>query len=273
MLRLKTKLIIAAAALAVLAAPISYALARRAPPAEKFIEPDMIALRAGAVTYRPAGDYTRAAKQANAPLKTQQLARGLRIMKHQVTRSEYRRCVEDANCPSIDPSPSLPTDRPMVGVSWQDAVAYARWLSHKTGKRYRLPTDSEWAFAAGSRFRDEGWPDFDSADPAKRWLAQYEREAEEPVDGEPRAVGSFGGNENGLLDVAGNVWEWTDTCFVRIALDAAGHEVSTTKNCGVRVVEGRHRTYVTDFVRDARAGGCAVGTPPANLGFRLVRED
>ena len=43
-------------------------------------------------------------------------------------------------------------------------------------------------------------------------------------------------------------------------------------NCGVRVVEGRHRTYVTDFVRDAHAGGCAVGTPPANLGFRLVRD-
>ena len=42
---------------------------------------------------------------------------------------------------------------------------------------------------------------------------------------------------------------------------------------GVRVVEGRHRTYISDFIRDARAGGCAIGTPPTNLGFRLVRED
>ena len=40
-----------------------------------------------------------------------------------------------------------------------------------------------------------------------------------------------------------------------------------------RVVEGSHRTYITDFIRDARAGGCAVGLPPSNLGFRLVRED
>jgi hypothetical protein len=40
----------------------------------------------------------------------------------------------------------------------------------------------------------------------------------------------------------------------------------------MRVVEGRHRTYVPDFIRDARAGGCAVGTPPSNLGFRLVRQ-
>jgi len=38
------------------------------------------------------------------------------------------------------------------------------------------------------------------------------------------------------------------------------------------VVEGRHRTYLTDFIRDARAGGCSVGTPPSNLGFRRVRE-
>jgi hypothetical protein len=45
-----------------------------------------------------------------------------------------------------------------------------------------------------------------------------------------------------------------------------------TLNCGVRVVEGRHRTYVSDFIRDARAGGCAVGVPPSNLGFRLVRD-
>jgi hypothetical protein len=42
--------------------------------------------------------------------------------------------------------------------------------------------------------------------------------------------------------------------------------------CGVRVAEGRHRAYVTDFIRDARAGGCASGVPPSHLGFRLVRE-
>ena len=38
------------------------------------------------------------------------------------------------------------------------------------------------------------------------------------------------------------------------------------------VIEGRHRSYMTDFVRDPKSGGCAVGTPPDNLGFRLVRE-
>ena len=87
-----------------------------------------------------------------------------------------------------------------------------------------------------------------------------------------RPIGDFGTNENGLLDVAGNVWEWTNTCFVRTSLDESGKAVSKTANCGVRVVEGQHRAYVTDFIRDARAGGCAAGVPPSNLGFRLVRE-
>jgi hypothetical protein len=55
-------------------------------------------------------------------------------------------------------------------------------------------------------------------------------------------------------------------------LDDAGRTVRENANCGVRVAEGAHRAYVTDFIRDARAGGCASGVPPSNLGFRLVRE-
>ena len=62
------------------------------------------------------------------------------------------------------------------------------------------------------------------------------------------------------------------SCFVRRVLDDAGKVVSNSPNCGVRVVEGQHRAYVTDFIRDAKAGGCAVGVPPDNLGFRLVVE-
>ena len=115
----------------------------------------------------------------------------------------------------------------------------------------------------------------DDSDPSKRWIARYEREADlkkSEIDGAVRPIGAFGTNENGSLDVAGNVWEWTNTCFVRTALHEAGKAVSTTANCGVRVVEGQHRAYVTDFIRDARAGGCAAGVPPSNLGFRLVRE-
>ena len=59
---------------------------------------------------------------------------------------------------------------------------------------------------------------------------------------------------------------------MRTVLDNNGDALSKNSNCGVRVAEGQHRSYVTDFIRDARAGGCAAGLPPSNLGFRLIRE-
>jgi formylglycine-generating enzyme required for sulfatase activity len=199
-------------------------------------------------------------------------AKPLSIMKHQVSAADYQRCVDEAACRALDRGVAVAADRPAVRISWHDANTYADWLSRKTDERYRLPTDQEWAFAAASRFKDDGLP-VDDNDPSKRWIARYERESERgPTDAETRAFGSFGVNENGLLDVGGNVWEWTSTCFVRTAIDDARQAISKNSNCGVRIAEGRHRSYVTDIIRDARAGGCAVGVPPSNLGFRLVRE-
>jgi formylglycine-generating enzyme required for sulfatase activity len=237
-------------------------------------QPALIELVPGTVRYRVAGDFTRNGKPAEAPLVTIRIARTLAIMKHQVSSADFQRCVMEKVCRPLPPDIAVAADRPAVMVSWRDAHAYATWLSRKTGETYRLPTDEEWAYAAGSRYRDDGLP-VDSTDPSKGWLARYERESNlksAETDSKPRPLGTFGANENGLLDVAGNVWEWTNTCFVRTALDESGKALSSTANCGVRVVEGQHRAYVTDFIRDARAGGCAAGIPPSNLGFRLVRE-
>jgi formylglycine-generating enzyme required for sulfatase activity len=75
-----------------------------------------------------------------------------------------------------------------------------------------------------------------------------------------------------VFDIEGPVWEWTSTCHGRTALDAEMTVLSRVDSCGVRLLEGRHRAATSYFVRDARSGGCAVGAPPDNLGFRLVRE-
>lgn len=233
----------------------------------------LVELQPGTVSYRIAGDFTRAAKQVEAPLATVRFTQPLSIMKHQVSAAAYQRCVDDAACRPLSAGVKAVADRPAVQISWNDADAYAAWLSRKTGEHYRLPTDEEWAFAAGSRYKDDSLP-VDETDPSKRWIARYDRESnrEFGADSEPQPFGHFGANENGLYDTSGNVWEWTSTCFERTRLDDAGQAISKNSNCGVRVAEGQHRTYVTDFIRDARAGGCAVGVPPSNLGFRLVRE-
>ena len=235
--------------------------------------PAFVELQPGTVSYRVAGDFTRGSRQIEAPLTSVRFTRPLSIMKHQVSAADYQRCVDAAACRALSPGVKPAADRPAVQISWHDADAYAAWLSRSTGEHYRLPTDEEWAFAAGSRYKDDSLP-VDDSDPSKRWLARYERESNRELGTgiEAQPSGHFGVNENGLYDMSGNVWEWTSTCFVRSRLDENGQAISKNSNCGVRVAEGQHRSYVTDFVRDARAGGCAAGVPPANLGFRLVRE-
>jgi formylglycine-generating enzyme required for sulfatase activity len=221
-------------------------------------------------SYRMAGDFSHAGRPVEGPRSTARLATKLRIMKRQVTVAEYRRCIEAGACPRIALADARP-NVPMVSVNWQDAEAYAAWMRRTTRLNYRLPTDQEWTFAAAESVRDEVVPLVDPSDPAQAWIARYEAESARAasVSPAPQPVGTFGENSNGLLDIGGNVWEWTETCFIRATMDGGPLQVTNT-NCGVRVVEGAHRTYMTDFIRDPRTGGCAAGAPPANLGFRLV---
>jgi formylglycine-generating enzyme required for sulfatase activity len=116
-----------------------------------------------------------------------------------------------------------------------------------------------------------GEPPISSYSAIRRYREEAERKRDR--DPEPKPAGFYGPNSNGLFDLAGNVWEWTSTCYFRATLtpDRAGIE-TIVENCGVHVMEGRHRAYMSNFIRDGKSGGCAVGTPPENLGFRLVRE-
>ena len=230
----------------------------------------MVALTSATFNYRKAGDFSRDGKPALNPLRELRLADGLAIMKNQVTAAEYARCMADGACPRVAlPSGSL--DVPIVGVNWHDATAYAEWISQKTGISYRLPTDQEWTLAAGEKAPDDSLAPIDPANPAQAWIARYDAEAARgtPAVATAQPSGTFGINSKGVADVGGNVWEWTNTCFLRVSLDGGGERVTNT-NCGVRVVEGAHRTYMTDFIRDPKSGGCAAGVPPSNLGFRLV---
>lgn len=241
------------------------------PPQHMTPDDGLVDLASAKFTYYLAGDFSRFGKPAAAPLRSTSLGPGLRIMKRQVTAAEYTACVQEGGC-ARSARPDIAGDKPAVGVNWHDATAYARWLSGKSGISYRLPTDEEWIFAAGERARDEPVPVVDPDDPSKAWLARYEAEtARNRTEAAPKVIGAFGANSKGILDIAGNVWEWTNSCFERGALDS-GETRITNVNCGVRIVQGAHRAYMTDFIRDPRLGGCAGGAPPANLGFRLVVE-
>ncbi len=197
------------------------------------------------------------------------------IMRRQVSLADYRRCVTDGACEYPEAARNN-VDVPVTGVSFRDAQAYAQWYSNARGEVWRLPTAVELAAAAAERFVGEAFPIAadDAANPSVRWLRRYREEtaSKRPADPKPKPRGHFGPNSKGVEDFGGNVWEWTATCYARTTIGADGSIQNITDNCGVHVLEGRHRAYISIFVRDGRSGGCAVGTPPENLGFRLVRD-
>jgi formylglycine-generating enzyme required for sulfatase activity len=105
--------------------------------------------------------------------------------------------------------------RPVINVSWKDALSYADWLSTQTGFTYRLPTEAEWEYAcrAGTdtpfstgEFISTEQANFNgSIDYGLASLGKYRQKTVE--------VGSFAANPFGLYDMHGNVWEWTASIY------------------------------------------------------------
>ncbi|MCP4702163.1 MAG: formylglycine-generating enzyme family protein [Gammaproteobacteria bacterium] len=94
-------------------------------------------------------------------------------------------------------------NHPIIGVSWQDATAYAQWLSEQTGKRYRLPTEAEWEYAARAGTESKYWWGNDlGKNNANCYECSDSWEYTAPVN-------SFAANAFGLYNTAGNAWEWT----------------------------------------------------------------
>jgi formylglycine-generating enzyme required for sulfatase activity len=226
-------------------------------------------------TYRDTGAFQRPdGRTIDGPLVAAAAPAPLEIMTYQVTVGDYARCVADGACDAPQQR-NIAADHPVTGVSFDDAIDYATWLSAATGETWRLPTVAEWVFAAAEQAVDPAiGATGDSDNPAEAWIEAYEREAAlaRGETSDPGPVGSHGSNSLGLADVAGPVWEWTATCDGRTTLDAAGNIVSRIQSCGVRLLEGQHRAPMSGFIRDARSGGCSTGRPPEALGFRLVRE-
>ena len=110
---------------------------------------------------------------------------------------------------------------PVVCVSWHDATAYAEWLSHKTGRRYRLPTEAEWEYAARSGGRKERFAGFSDPKQFSRYgnfcdrncSAEWRTSDQDDRFKYTSPVGSFLPNGLGLYDMVGNVWQWTSDYY------------------------------------------------------------
>lgn len=230
-------------------------------------------LQPGWFAYRPLGDYKSDGYVIDAPARATRLDAPLDVMVEPVSQAEYARCVAASACPKLKGVDPAAENLPVVGVSWLDATAYAEFYARATGEGWRLPTDEEWAYAAAERFRGEPPPAVSGDDFARRWLAKFDANSALARQAKaPQPFGHFRLNTHGVADLSGNVWEWTNSCYERRAVEPNGEARLLTRNCRVRALEGEHRTFMSDFIRDGLTGGCSVGPPPTNLGFRLVRS-
>jgi formylglycine-generating enzyme required for sulfatase activity len=158
---------------------------------------------------------------------------------------------------------------PVANVSWHDAQAYANWLSEQTGQKYRLPTEAEWEFAARSGAITRYW-----------WGNQVGEARANCFDckaswsgRETAPVGSFAASPFGVHDMAGNVREWVQDCYVAdykaAPTDGAAVEAS---NCAQRVIRGGSYARPSASMRVTSRDQDEMDTRLDDLGFRLARD-
>ena len=169
---------------------------------------------------------------------------------------------------------------PVVCVSWDDAKAYVGWLSKKTGKEYRLLSESEWEYVARAGTKtpcywgESVWSQCRYANGADEASGDFGWGKAPCDDGYARTspVGTFSPNRWKLRDVLGNVWEWVEDCW-----NGSYHGAPTdgsaweSGDCGVRVMRGGSWGSGPRYLRSANRGWTTTGFRPYRVGFRVAR--
>ena len=158
---------------------------------------------------------------------------------------------------------------PVVDVSWDDALAYTRWLGKQTGMRYRLLSEAEWEYVARAGTTASFWwgikvgqgnahcfdckSDFSTSKPAK--------------------VGTYKPNLFGIYDTAGNVYEWVHDCYHRNYKDApTDGSVWEGGDCDVRIVRGGAYRSPANSMRAENREKFKSGKGQYNVGIRVARD-
>lgn len=190
--------------------------------------------------------------------------------KYEVTFEEYDRFTAATGRKRVNDESWGRGRRPVINVSWEDAAAYTRWLSERTGERYRLPTEAEWEYAA----RAGSVTAYSWGNEIGRNRASCDGCGSQSDYGETVPVGSFGANLWGLYDMHGNVREWVQDCwnshYHGAPTDGSARE---SGDCSLRVLRGGSWA---DFPMDLRSAYRDWTNPSvriSSIGFRVARTN
>ncbi|WP_066469400.1 SUMF1/EgtB/PvdO family nonheme iron enzyme [Bosea sp. WAO] len=220
----------------------------------------------------PAGGFEMGSNEMfefEKPVRTVTIGNPFYIGTREVTFAEWDACVAQGGCSHRPGDRNLGRgNRPVTDIHWNDAGAYVVWLSLKTGRKYRLPTEAEWEYAARAGTATS-YPWGNAIDKEKANCvgcnAQPRRQAIE--------VGQFPPNAFGLYDMAGNAAEWVADCWSE-SYRASPRDGSaySPPGCRERVLRGGSFNNDPRYLRSAARFKYESDVRFYTNGFRVVRE-
>ena len=231
--------------------------------------PELVVVPAG--TFRM-GDLTGGGDVDEAPVRTVTIPRPFAMARHETTFAEWDACVAAGVCRQGVGDIGFGRDRrPAMLVSFEDARDYTQWLSQRTGRAYRLPSESEWEYTAraGSETR------FPWGDDVGRGNANCDECGSRWDDERTAPVGSFPANAFGVHDMVGNLYEWVADCgsegYAGTPSDgsAAGPD---DDGCKWRMIRGGSWLSLPRASRPANRVRVPVAFHDINTGFRVARD-
>lgn len=265
--------------------------------------PDVVVVRAGEFMMGSSKSEIEAgtAEDNEGPQRKIVIPQSLAVGRFEVTRDQFEAFVRNSGhkvgekCWALENNePRERTDRsfrnpgylqngshPAVCVSWDDATAYADWLSTTTGKSYRLLSEAQWEYTARAGMAAATVPEADMC-AFGNGADQTARQAKLPgnwaylacTDGYSHTapVGSFKANAFGLYDLMGNVWEWVDDCYGRNLTEIpADGRARTSDDCREHTVRGGAWSTPARMLRTAVRAKAPAGARFDDVGFRVVR--
>jgi formylglycine-generating enzyme required for sulfatase activity len=195
--------------------------------------------------------------------------RGFRMSRTEITFAQYDAYARETGR-------ELPPDetwgrgrRPVIHVSWSEVQGFIDWLNAATGRRFRLPTEAEWEYAARGGTTSLYW----WGDEVDHTLVNNSVDDGRDVWQYTAPVGEMPPNPYGLLDILGNVWELVADCRHPDYIDApADGTARLDGDCDSRIARGGSWGSTSRGVQVAARGAAAESFSSMDLGFRLVES-